>query len=137
MRAAEAMLAGGISIFEITMTVPDAPVGDPVARARGSAIAPSSAPAPCSTPRPPTRCIDAGAAFIVSPGLDLATIAAAHARGVPVDARRAHADRGDHRLEGGRRHGEDLPRLGGGRPQVPARAARPAAPTSSCSPPAA
>jgi len=29
-------------------------------------------------------CIDAGAAFIVSPGLDLGTIAAAHGRGVPM-----------------------------------------------------
>jgi 2-dehydro-3-deoxyphosphogluconate aldolase/(4S)-4-hydroxy-2-oxoglutarate aldolase len=30
------------------------------------------------------RCLDAGAAFIVSPGFDPATVAAAHARGVPA-----------------------------------------------------
>jgi 2-dehydro-3-deoxyphosphogluconate aldolase / (4S)-4-hydroxy-2-oxoglutarate aldolase len=29
-------------------------------------------------------CLDAGAAFVVSPGLDLATVAAVHARGVPM-----------------------------------------------------
>jgi len=83
MRAAEAVLAGGISIFEITMTVPNATaairslvdrLGDRAIVGAGTVLDAEAARA----------CIEAGAAFIVSPGLDLPTIAAAHARGVPI-----------------------------------------------------
>jgi 2-dehydro-3-deoxyphosphogluconate aldolase/(4S)-4-hydroxy-2-oxoglutarate aldolase len=83
MRAAEAVLAGGISIFEITMTVPNATaairslvdrLGDRAIVGAGTVLDVEAANA----------CIDAGAAFIVSPGLDLPTIAAAHGRGVPI-----------------------------------------------------
>jgi 2-dehydro-3-deoxyphosphogluconate aldolase / (4S)-4-hydroxy-2-oxoglutarate aldolase len=82
-RAAEALLAGGISVFEITMTVPDAlavirslveQLGDRATVGAGTVLSASDALA----------CIDAGAQFVVSPGLDLATIEAVHARGVPV-----------------------------------------------------
>jgi 2-dehydro-3-deoxyphosphogluconate aldolase/(4S)-4-hydroxy-2-oxoglutarate aldolase len=82
-RAAEAVLAGGISIFEITMTVPNATVairtlveklGDRAVVGAGTVLDAKAAHA----------CIEAGAAFIVSPGLDLATIDAAHERGVPI-----------------------------------------------------
>ena len=121
-RAVEALLAGGISIFEITMTVPGRESRDPVAgravqgdrggrsghgavgrrsRARASTPAHSSSSARCSDSR---------------------TIEASHERERPRDARRAHADRSDHRVEGGRRHGEDLPLLGRGRREVPASA---------------
>ena len=83
MRAAEAVLAGGISIFEITMTVPNATaairslvdrLGDRAIVGAGTVLDAAAAHA----------CIEAGAAFIVSPGLDLPTIAAAHERGVPI-----------------------------------------------------
>jgi 2-dehydro-3-deoxyphosphogluconate aldolase/(4S)-4-hydroxy-2-oxoglutarate aldolase len=83
LRAAEAVLAGGISIFEITMTVPDAPaviralvarLGDRAVVGAGTVLDAEAAHA----------CIDAGAAFVVSPGLDLGTVAAAHGRGVPM-----------------------------------------------------
>jgi 2-dehydro-3-deoxyphosphogluconate aldolase/(4S)-4-hydroxy-2-oxoglutarate aldolase len=83
MRACEAVLAGGVSIFEITMTVPDAPaviralvekLGDRAVVGAGTVLDADAA----------NRCIEAGAAFVVSPGLDLPTIAAAHARGVPI-----------------------------------------------------
>ena len=83
MRAADAVMAGGVSIFEITMTVPDAPaviralvqkLGDRAVVGAGTVLDAEAA----------GRCIDAGAAFIVSPGLDLPTIAAAHERGVPI-----------------------------------------------------
>jgi 2-dehydro-3-deoxyphosphogluconate aldolase/(4S)-4-hydroxy-2-oxoglutarate aldolase len=83
MRACEAVLAGGVSIFEITMTVPDAPaviralvekLGDRAVVGAGTVLDADAA----------NKCIEAGAAFIVSPGLDLPTIAAAHARGVPI-----------------------------------------------------
>jgi 2-dehydro-3-deoxyphosphogluconate aldolase/(4S)-4-hydroxy-2-oxoglutarate aldolase len=82
-RAAEAVLAGGISIFEITMTVPDAlgairalneRFGDRVLVGAGTVLSAEDA----------RRCVEAGARFIVSPGLDLPTIEAAHAAGVPV-----------------------------------------------------
>ena len=82
-RAAEAILAGGIPIFEITMTVPDAIAvirslrdrfGDRALVGAGTVLTAESARA----------CIDAGAAFVVSPGLDLATIEAAHSRDVPI-----------------------------------------------------
>jgi len=83
MRAAEAVLAGGISIFEITMTVPNATaairslvdrLGDRAIVGAGTVLDAAAAHA----------CIEAGAAFFVSPGLDLPTIAAAHERGVPI-----------------------------------------------------
>ena len=83
LRAAEAVLAGGISIFEITMTVPDAPavirtlvqrLGDRAVVGAGTVLDADAA----------HRCIEAGAAFIVSPGFDLATIVAAHERDVPI-----------------------------------------------------
>ena len=70
MRAAEAVLAGGISIFEITMTVPNAPaviralveqLGDRAVVGAGTVLDAEAA----------HTCIEAGAAFIVSPGLDL------------------------------------------------------------------
>jgi 2-dehydro-3-deoxyphosphogluconate aldolase/(4S)-4-hydroxy-2-oxoglutarate aldolase len=83
LRAAEAVLAGGISIFEITMTVPDAPavirtlvqrLGDRAVVGAGTVLDADAA----------HRCIEAGAAFIVSPGFDLGTIVAAHERDVPI-----------------------------------------------------
>jgi len=82
-RAAEALLAGGISIFEITMTVPDAQnvIRSLVARFKGSAVVGAGTVLFADDAR---SCIDAGAEFIVSPGLDLDTIEAAHARDVPI-----------------------------------------------------
>jgi len=66
MRAAEAVMAGGISIFEITMTVPDAPaviralverLGNRAVVGAGTVLDAEGA----------HRCIEAGASFIVSP----------------------------------------------------------------------
>jgi 2-dehydro-3-deoxyphosphogluconate aldolase/(4S)-4-hydroxy-2-oxoglutarate aldolase len=83
LRAARAILAGGISIFEITMTVPDAPavirmlvreLGDRALVGAGTVLSAAAA----------HQCVDAGATFIVSPGLDPDTIVEAHARGVPA-----------------------------------------------------
>jgi len=81
LQAAEAILAGGISVFEITMTIPDAPAVIRLLRSRfgeraligaGTVLDAASARA----------CIEAGAEFIVSPGFDLGTIAAAHEAGI-------------------------------------------------------
>ena len=79
--ACEAILAGGISVFEITMTIPDAPaviralrsrLGDKALIGAGTVLDAANARA----------CIEAGAEFIVSPGFDPATIAAAHEAGI-------------------------------------------------------
>jgi 2-dehydro-3-deoxyphosphogluconate aldolase/(4S)-4-hydroxy-2-oxoglutarate aldolase len=83
LRAAEAVLAGGISIFEITMTVPDAPAVIRTLSARLGSRAVVGAGTVLDA-EAAARCLDAGAAFIVSPGFDPATVAAAHARGVPA-----------------------------------------------------
>jgi 2-dehydro-3-deoxyphosphogluconate aldolase / (4S)-4-hydroxy-2-oxoglutarate aldolase len=82
-RAVEAVLAGGLSVFEITMTVPDAVsvirslvdrFGDRAIVGAGTVLTVSDARA----------CIDAGARFVVSPGFDLATVEAVQARGVAM-----------------------------------------------------
>lgn len=81
-RAAEAVLAGGLPIFEITLTVPGAlEVIHALVRRFGDRA--SIGAGTVMTAEEATACIDAGAAFIVSPGFDPATVDAAHAGGVP------------------------------------------------------
>jgi 2-dehydro-3-deoxyphosphogluconate aldolase/(4S)-4-hydroxy-2-oxoglutarate aldolase len=76
-RAARAVHAGGIDVLEITMTVPDAlsvlrllaaELGSDVLLGAGTVLDAATARA----------CIEAGAQFIVSPGLDIETIEAVH-----------------------------------------------------------
>jgi 2-dehydro-3-deoxyphosphogluconate aldolase/(4S)-4-hydroxy-2-oxoglutarate aldolase len=76
-RAAHAVLASGIDIVEITMNVPDAlpllrrlrgQIGPDVLLGAGTVLDADTARA----------CIEAGAQFIVAPGLDVETIRAAH-----------------------------------------------------------
>ena len=81
--AAEAILAGGISVFEITMTVPDAPEVIRLLKSRLGARALIGAGTVLDA-NGARACIDAGAAFIVSPGFDLPTIAVAHEAGVAM-----------------------------------------------------
>jgi 2-dehydro-3-deoxyphosphogluconate aldolase/(4S)-4-hydroxy-2-oxoglutarate aldolase len=82
-RAVEVLLAAGVSICEVTMTVPGAigviaklvdRFGDRAIIGAGTVLSADDARA----------CIDAGSQFVVSPGLDLATIAAAHDRDIAV-----------------------------------------------------
>ena len=77
-RAAHAVLASGIDVVEITMNVPDAlsllrrlrsEVAANVLLGAGTVLDAATARA----------CIDAGAQFIVAPGLDVDTVQAAHA----------------------------------------------------------
>jgi 2-dehydro-3-deoxyphosphogluconate aldolase / (4S)-4-hydroxy-2-oxoglutarate aldolase len=84
-RAVEAILAGGIDVVEVTMTVPGAVsliealrsrFGDDVVVGAGTVLEAETARA----------CILAGATFIVSPILDIATIAYCQTHGVPVIA---------------------------------------------------
>ncbi len=78
-RAVDAICAGGIPIVEITMTVPYAPTiirevvqqyGDKVLAGAGTVIKATQA----------EMCLDAGAEFLVSPGLSVAVLRAAAAR---------------------------------------------------------
>jgi 2-dehydro-3-deoxyphosphogluconate aldolase / (4S)-4-hydroxy-2-oxoglutarate aldolase len=79
-RAVEAIRTGGIPVVEITMTVPNAPAmirevvqqyGDKVLTGAGTVINAAQA----------QKCLDAGAEFLVSPGLSVAVVRAAAARG--------------------------------------------------------
>jgi 2-dehydro-3-deoxyphosphogluconate aldolase / (4S)-4-hydroxy-2-oxoglutarate aldolase len=83
LRAAEAVFAGGIPIFEITLTVPDAVGLIRVLADRYASRALVGAGTVLGADEA-RACIDAGARFIVSPGTDLPTIEAARARDVPI-----------------------------------------------------
>lgn len=81
--AVEAIRAGGIPILEITLTVPGAVqviadltrrLGDDALIGAGTVLDADSARA----------CVEAGARFIVSPSLDVATIETCRSLGVPV-----------------------------------------------------
>ena len=73
MRAIEAIKEGGVSVLEITMTVPGAirVIEEVAARFQGDAIVGAGTVLDAETAR---ACILAGAQFIVSPALDLETI---------------------------------------------------------------
>jgi len=83
MRAVDAIKAGGISVLEITMTVPGAiRVIEEVARRFGEdAIVGAGTVLDSETAR---ACILAGAQFIVSPALDLDTISCCRRYSIPV-----------------------------------------------------
>jgi 2-dehydro-3-deoxyphosphogluconate aldolase / (4S)-4-hydroxy-2-oxoglutarate aldolase len=84
-QAVQAIHAGGISIVEITMTIPDCPTvirdvvreyGDKILVGAGTVLNHQQA----------TQCLDAGAEFLVSPGLCLPVLKAAQAQnklGIP------------------------------------------------------
>jgi 2-dehydro-3-deoxyphosphogluconate aldolase/(4S)-4-hydroxy-2-oxoglutarate aldolase len=83
MQAIDAIREGGVNVLEITMTVPGAidviaqvckRYGDDVVVGAGTVLDPETA----------RRCIDAGAIFVVSPALNLDTIATCIELGVPV-----------------------------------------------------
>ena len=79
-RAAEAVCAGGISIVEITMTVPDAPrVLREVACANEDLLVGAGTVLNAEQAQ---ICIDAGAQFLVSPGLSPSVIETAAKNGV-------------------------------------------------------
>lgn len=82
-RAIDAILAGGIDIVEVTMTVPGALelMGTLSARFGDDVVVGAGTVLDAQTAR---ECIDAGAGFVVSPILDVATIEACRARGAVV-----------------------------------------------------
>jgi len=79
--AARAVLAGGIRIIEVTMTVPDAYDAMQSLADQTSAILGAGT---VTTGEQVDRCVDAGAEFIVSPGCCPEVIERAKARGVVV-----------------------------------------------------
>ena len=102
LRASHAVLAAGVNVIEITMSVPNAlqlleqlrrEIGSDILLGAGTVLDAQTA----------RDCINAGAEFIVAPGLDPETIGAAHALGKPcmpgaltptevISAHRAGAD---------------------------------------------
>lgn len=83
MRAIDAIKEGGVSILEITMTVPGAirVIEEVAKRFDGSVIVGAGTVLDAETAR---ACILAGAQFIVSPALDLATIACCRSYSIAV-----------------------------------------------------
>ncbi len=82
-RAVDALLAGGISVFEITMTVPDAVRVIRTLRDRftGRALVGAGTVLSAEDAR---ACLDAGAEFVVSPGLDVETIRVVQDEKIPM-----------------------------------------------------
>ena len=83
LRAVEALVAGGIPVVEITMTIPNplAAIGEVAARFADVALVGAGT---ITSADQAHAAIEAGAHFIVSPGFDPEIIAAAHARDVPA-----------------------------------------------------
>jgi 2-dehydro-3-deoxyphosphogluconate aldolase / (4S)-4-hydroxy-2-oxoglutarate aldolase len=81
-RAIDAIRSGGVSVIEITMTVPGAvALIREVARRAGDAVIGAGTVLDPETAR---ACIEAGARFVVSPALDPPTVAACREVGVAV-----------------------------------------------------
>jgi 2-dehydro-3-deoxyphosphogluconate aldolase/(4S)-4-hydroxy-2-oxoglutarate aldolase len=78
--AVEAICAGGIPVVEITMTIPDAPlVIQRVVREYANRVLVGAGTVRCSADA--KRCLDAGAEFLVSPGLAVSVLSTAAASG--------------------------------------------------------
>lgn len=83
LHAAEALVAAGIPVLEITLTVPDAlsVIREVSARFAGSALVGAGTVTSAEQAR---AAIAAGAQFVVSPGFDARIVEAAHALDVPA-----------------------------------------------------
>jgi len=82
--AAESIAQGGIAIAEITMTVPGAvEVISELARTMPEILVGAGT---VLNPEAAKRCLDAGAKFLVSPGLNVKTIELANRENVPIMA---------------------------------------------------
>src|SRR4051794_24366530 len=81
LRAVDAICAGGIPIVEITLTVPDAiRVIQTVIKRYGETVLTGAGTV--TTAADAQRCLDAGAKFLVSPGLSVPVMRCAAERGV-------------------------------------------------------
>lgn len=82
-QAIDAIMAGGVNVLEITMTVPGAVkvIEEVSKRYGGEALVGAGT---VLDPETAQACLDAGAQFIVSPALNLDTIALCTSKGVPI-----------------------------------------------------
>lgn len=82
-RAIDAIAEGGIDVFEVTMTVPGAEglIGEVAKRFGESAVVGAGT---VMDPETAERCIEAGAQFVISPSLNMDTIAACRGRDVAI-----------------------------------------------------
>ncbi len=82
-RATDAILAGGVYVFEITMTVPDAPrlIGNLRQRYGERAVVGAGTVLSAEDAR---LCVEAGAEFLVSPGFDPDTVRYAREREIAI-----------------------------------------------------
>lgn len=79
--AVEAMILGGIKIFEVTMTVPNAiSLIDELSKREGLVVGAGTV----LDPETAGECIDAGAAFVVSPSTNIDTVAYCNERQTAV-----------------------------------------------------
>jgi 2-dehydro-3-deoxyphosphogluconate aldolase / (4S)-4-hydroxy-2-oxoglutarate aldolase len=83
MRAVDALKAGGLDVLEITLTVPGAlrVIEEVSARFGADALVGAGTVLDAEAAR---ACVEAGARFVVSPALDLKTVAFCRERGVAV-----------------------------------------------------
>jgi 2-dehydro-3-deoxyphosphogluconate aldolase/(4S)-4-hydroxy-2-oxoglutarate aldolase len=81
-QAVDAIQAGGVGVLEITMTVPGAVelIREVASRATDALVGAGTV----LEPETATRCIDAGARFVVSPALNLDTVATCREAGIAV-----------------------------------------------------
>lgn len=81
-QAVDAIQAGGVGVLEITMTVPGAVelIREVASRATDALVGAGTV----LDPETATRCIDAGARFVVSPALNLDTVATCREAGIAV-----------------------------------------------------
>jgi len=80
-RAIDAICTGGIPIIEVTMTVPKAPAMiEELSRLYGSSVLTGAGTV--TSARQAEICLDAGAQFLVSPGLSVPVVQAAAERGI-------------------------------------------------------
>src|SRR5215467_12657777 len=79
--AVEAICAGGIPVVEVTMTVPKAVsvIREVAQQYRGKVLVGAGT---VTSAQQAEECIDAGAEFLVSPGLSAAVLSAARTRGI-------------------------------------------------------
>jgi len=80
-RAIDAICTGGISIIEVTMTVPNAPAMiQELVRQYGTSVLTGAGTV--TTAKQAEICLDAGAQFLVSPGLSVPVLQTAARRGI-------------------------------------------------------
>ncbi len=114
--AAESLMAGGLPIMEVTMTVPGAiQVVSDLVKAHPGLVVGAGSILDSGTA---LRCIDAGALFLTSTGFEAGVVELAIKQGILVFPGALTAHRSYHCLEGGLRFRQSVPLRAGGRTQL-------------------